>query len=200
MTAPRHPAGTGSVAANGGYPLHLILASIPIAALVMAFGADIALMVTAAPFWGEAAKWLLLGALVFNVLAAVIDFVNLIGLKRARAMGVGLGYGIGNVLVLLVTGANCLLRAGEDAAAASGYGIILSATSVLLLMLTGWLGDALVFRRGVTRDLGDGDSNDPEFLSGGHPDLDGVESLRPLGPSLSAISTAPPPRPSDRVC
>lgn len=169
MTSPSYPSGTGSVAAIGGHPLHPMLVPIPIGALAMALGADIALMVTAEPFWGEAAKWLLLVALIFGILAAIIGFIDLMAINRARTMGIGLG----NILVLLVTGANYLLRAGGEADAASSYGVILSAIAVVLVMLTGWLGGELVFRHGigVASRVGAGETDDPEFLPGGRPDI-----------------------------
>ncbi len=173
MTSPNYPSGTGSVAAIGGHPLHPMLVPIPIGALAMAFGADIALMVTAEPFWAEAAKWLLLAALVFGVLAAVVGFIDLVGINRARTMGVGLGHAIGNVLMLVITGINYLLRAGGEAEAASSYGIILTAIAVLLVMLTGWLGGELVFRHGigVTRKVGSGETGAPEFPAGSRAGL-----------------------------
>lgn len=198
MTAPSYPPGTGGVAS--GHLLHSVLAPIPIGAVVMAFGADIALMVTTEPFWGKAAKWLLLGALVSGILTAVVAIIDMIGISRAQTTSIGVGHRIGDALVLSVTGVNYLLRTDGDAG--SGYGIILTAAAVLLVMLSGWLGGTLTVHRGidVPGNPGLGEVDKPEFLSGGHPDMDGAESLRPLGPSLSAISTVPPPQPSDRAC
>lgn len=170
MTAPRRPTGTGSLATISGYPLHSTLSPIAIGALVTAFGADIALMVTAEPFWGEAAKWLLLGALLFGLLAAMFGFVGPTGVNHTR---ISLGYRIGDALVLIVTGANYLLRTSGDAGMAGSYGIILTGTAVLLVMLTGLFGDGLGFRNGieVTRAIEAGETN-PEFLPGGRPDLE----------------------------
>jgi uncharacterized membrane protein len=173
MTSPSYPAGIGGIAAIGGHPLYPMLVPLPIGALVMALGADTALMVTGEPFWGEAAEWLLLAVLVFGILASIVGFIDLIGINRARTLSIGLGDGIGNILVLFITGTNYLWRVGGEAVTASSYGIILTAAAVAVLMLTGWLGGNLVFRHGigVTGRVGIDQTGNPDFLPGGRPDL-----------------------------
>lgn len=173
MSSPRYPAGTGSVAAIAGHPLHPMIVPLPIGALVLALAADVALMVTANAFWAQAAVWLLLVTLVTGVAAAIVGFIDLMSIRRARSMGIGLAHGVGNLLVLFITGANYLLRVGGTENVASDYGILLSGAAVLLTVVTGWLGGELVFRHGigVTRRVGGPAPAEHEYLPGGEPDL-----------------------------
>src|SRR5690606_39328664 len=106
MSSPRYPAGTGSVAAIAGHPMHPMVVPLPIGALVLALAADIAYFVTENPFWAEGAKWLLLAVLVTGALAAILGIIDLVSLARARRMIIALAHGGGNAGMLAINLSN----------------------------------------------------------------------------------------------
>lgn len=163
MSSPRYPAGTGSVAAIAGHPMHPMVVPLPIGALVLALAADIAYFVTENPFWAEGAKWLLLAVLVTGALAAILGIIDLVSLARARRMIIALAHGGGNAVMLAITLANYLTRPEQAAGEPMIGGFILTVLAVALSMVTGWLGGELSFRDGigVSPGIGDGAGSEP---------------------------------------
>lgn len=149
MSSPRYPAGTGSVAAIAGHPLHPMVVPLPIGALVLALAADIAYFVTENPFWADGAKWLLLAVLGTGALAAILGVVDLVSLARARRMGIALAHGGGNAMMLVITLANYLMRPEQATGEPMIGGFILTVIAVALSMVTGWLGGELSFKHGI---------------------------------------------------
>jgi uncharacterized membrane protein len=58
-------------------------------------------------------------------------------------------HGIGNVAVLLLALVNSLIHAGDGWTAVVPWGLVLSAVTVLVLIVTTWLGRSMVYRYGV---------------------------------------------------
>lgn len=170
--AVRYPSGTGSIVAIAGHPLHPMVVPIPIGALILALAADIGFWITQNPFWTSAATWLLLATLVSGAVAAVLGVIELMGLGRARTLGIGLAHGAGNILLLALTLWNYRLHLGTPEQAYP-YGLIISAVAVVLVMLTGWLGGEMSFRHGVgvSRRIGAGEGGDSDYLPSGREDI-----------------------------
>lgn len=161
-TGPRYPSGTGSVAAIAGHPLHPMVVALPIGALVFALAADIAYLVTENPFWAQGAAWLLLAVLMTGALAAVLGLIDLLSLPRARTMGIAIGHGVGNLMVLAITLVNYLLRIDQVAGEPMLSGFILTVVAVALAGLTGWLGGEMSFRHGIGVSPSIGGAADPD--------------------------------------
>ena len=146
---PHYPAGSGTVAAIGRHPLHPLLVPLPIGFLVGALVADITFAATADTFCARGAFWLLVGGLVTGLIAGLAGMVELLGVPRARAMTMAWVHGLGNVLALVVTFVSILLRWGDPAGPAASTGLVLSVIVVVILLVTGWLGGELSYRRGI---------------------------------------------------
>ena len=137
-----------SKAAIFGHPLHPMLVPFPIAFLVGTLICDIVYAATANPFWADVARWLLVPALVGGGLAAGLGLMDFTTIKRAREGWIGWAHMSGNVVVMLLSAFNLVLR-WNNPVGAEDTGIVISAVVVGLLLVTGWLGGELVFRRRV---------------------------------------------------
>jgi uncharacterized membrane protein len=139
-----------------GHPIHPMLIPFPIAFFTGAFFADLLYLAVGAPFWAEAAFWLLAAGLIGAALAALAGFTDFLGDRRIRALPNAWQHMLGNVILVLIEGANLLLRFGDPEAALPTPGLYVSAAAFLLLGFTGWKGGDLVYhhRVGVPDDAG----------------------------------------------
>lgn len=140
---------TQSRAAVAGHPLHPMLIPFPIAFLSAALLTDLAFWFTGDLFWARASLWLVGAGFVMGCLAAaagIMDFMALSGARDSRAGHVHAG---GNTLVLIFAFVSWMIRLQDAAGGVLPWGLTLSVLTVLLLMVTGWMGGELVYRRGV---------------------------------------------------
>jgi uncharacterized membrane protein len=134
-----------STAKIAGHPLHPMLVPFPIAALVGALVCD--LIGTDDPFWFRASEYLLGAGVVMALLAAVMGVTDLLGDARIRALTIAWVHFLGNLIVVLIEAVNWYRR--YDSGMADTAGLVLSVIAVLLLVVTGWLGWEMVYRRHV---------------------------------------------------
>ncbi|MFC8144463.1 DUF2231 domain-containing protein [Streptomyces paradoxus] len=136
-----------------GHPFHPILVTVPIGAWVTSLVFDIASHVVSTPgFLTQASEWLIAVGVIGALLAATTGFLDLFALPGATpAFRTAL---VHMTLNLLVTGAyvvNFLWRHGDHTGGGSvGVGeLVLSAVSVAVLGVSGYLGGKLAYRYGV---------------------------------------------------
>jgi len=141
-----HPRSTASIA---GHPIHPMLVPFPIAFFTLALVMDIAYWQSSNLTWKHFAEWLLLAGLVFGALAAVAGAVDFFSRREIRARSPAWPHAIGNVIVMFLAFFNSLVHARDGWTGVVPTGLALSFATVLLLLFTGWLGGALVFRHGV---------------------------------------------------
>ena len=144
----RHEAGIESAAAILRHPVHPVLVPLPIAAFVAAFSADVVHLFVPDPFWSLAAFWLLVAGLVTGgvaMVAGAIDFMTLPGVRSLEAAQVHAG---GNLMVLTIALCNLGVRWYQPAYFARWF-VLLSAATVGLLAITGWLGGALAYKHRI---------------------------------------------------
>ena len=147
-TAPRirNPRSTAGIA---GHPIHPMLIPFPIAFFITAFVCDLVFWQTANPGWADATLWLLGAGLIMAALAAVAGLTDVLGEPQIRAMNEAWWHAGLNVLAVLIELYNWYSRYMDGSAAIVPTGLILSAIVVGLLVVTGWLGGHMVFRRRV---------------------------------------------------
>jgi len=138
-----------STARIGGHPIHPMLVPIPIACFVGTLVTDLVYWKTATIMWADMSAWLLtigLVASIFVVLAGLIDFL---GDRRVRALRPAWIHGLGNALVVVLSIFNAFVHSRDAYTSVVPTGLILSAIVVLILLVTGWNGWAMVYRHGV---------------------------------------------------
>jgi len=140
------PRSTASVA---GHPIHPMLVPIPIACYLGALATDIAYANTAEMQWSNFSAWLLLVGIVFTVLAAVAGLIDVLGEPRIRSLAAAWVHAGGNVIVLVLAIFNSFMHTHDAYTSVVPTGLTLSVITVLILLVTGWLGGELVFRHRV---------------------------------------------------
>jgi uncharacterized membrane protein len=141
--------GVRSAASIGGHPLHPALISFPIAFLVGALATDVAFASTRDAFWARVSLWLL-GAGVFTGLAAaVLGLIDFVAIRRVRSTAAGWVHFLGNVGAVGLALANWLMRTGNVENRLIPWGLVLSALTTAILLVTGWLGGELSYRHGI---------------------------------------------------
>lgn len=143
---PSHPRSTARVA---GHPLHVMLVPIPITCFVGTLITDVAYAETANMQWANMSAWLLTVGLIiafFAVLAGLTDFLGDRRIRDLRAVWVHAG---GNAVALVLAIFNDLVHSRDAYTSVVPTGLILSVLTVLILLVTGWMGWELVYRHRV---------------------------------------------------
>lgn len=141
-----HPRSTASIA---GHPIHAALVPFPIVCFTLVLLTDVAYWQTSNLMWQNFGSWLLLVGLVMGGLAGLAGAVDLLSQARVRARAPAWPHAIGNVIVLGLALLNSLVHAGDGWTGVVPWGLVLSAATVLVLIVTVWLGRSLVYHHGV---------------------------------------------------
>jgi uncharacterized membrane protein len=141
--------GLRSTASIAKHPIHPMLVPFPIVCFVGTLLTDIAYWATANIMWADFSAWLLTVGLIMGVLAALAGLVDFLGNRLIRAQAPAWPHLLGNLLVLVLSALNILIHSRDAWTSVVPLGLILSATVVLILPVTGWLGWALVYRHRV---------------------------------------------------
>ena len=132
-----------------GHPIHPMLVPIPIACFVGALFTDIAYVASAEIMWANFSAWLLLVGIVFGVLAAIAGLADFLGNRLVRAQTPAWPHLIGNAVALILAVINLLIHTRDAWTSVWPTGLVLSAITVLILPVTGWLGWDMVYSNGV---------------------------------------------------
>ncbi len=138
-----------STARIGGHPIHPMLVSFPVVCFVGAFVTDLAYWKTTDVMWETFSDWLLTAGLIVGALAALAGVIDFLGSRRVRSLRAAWLHGLGNGLVLALSILNAFVHSRDGYTAVVPTGLILSGLVVLILLLTGWLGWAMVYRHRV---------------------------------------------------
>jgi uncharacterized membrane protein len=136
-----HPQATATIA---GHPIHAMLVPFPIVCFVLALVTDIVYWQTSYLMWAEFSAWLLLAGIAFGILAAIFGAVDFLASAEVRDQRPAWPHAIGNVIVLVLAFFNNLVHAHDGWTGVVPWGLILSALTVLVILVTGWLGASLV--------------------------------------------------------
>ncbi len=88
-------------------------------------------------------------AVIMGGLAAIAGLVDFIGDRNVRAQRPAWPHAIGNLIVLALAFVNMLVHTHDGWTSVMPWGLTLSAVSVLVLLVTGWLGWSMVYRHRV---------------------------------------------------
>jgi len=138
-----------ATATIGGHPIHPMLVPFPIACFVGTFITDCVYWKTANMLWADMSAWLLTAGLVASVFVAIAGLTDFLGDRRIRSLRPAWVHGVGNALVLILSIFNELVHTRDAYTSVVPTGLILSGIVVLILLVTGWNGWAMVYRHGV---------------------------------------------------
>jgi uncharacterized membrane protein len=131
-------------------PLYNLLASFPIACFTGALATDIAYWRTMEMIWTNFSAWLLAVGVAVGVLAWIAELCDLLLHPLLRRMRAGWLQLFGHLVVLVIAFFNNLVHTRDAWTSVVPEGLILSAVTVVLMLLIGWLGTTLVFRREIS--------------------------------------------------
>ena len=146
VTARANPASTARIASH---PIHPMLVPFPIVCFVGTLVMDVAYWKTAEMMWADFSAWLLFAGLVMGVLAAVAGLVDFLSNRLIRALAPAWLHLAGNAVVLVLAFFNALVHSRDAWNSVVPAGLVLSALTVILMLFTGWMGRAMVYRHRV---------------------------------------------------
>lgn len=138
-----------STAAIGGHPLHVMLVPIPVTCFVGALVTDLAYWQSANMQWANMSAWLLTIGLIVALFAVIAGFIDFLGDRRIRDLRAVYIHAIGNAIALILAIFNAFVHSRDGYTSVVPTGLILSALTVLILLVTGWMGWELVYRHRV---------------------------------------------------
>jgi len=128
-------------------PFYAMLAQFPAVCFTLTLLTDIAYWQTSNLLWHNFSAWLLFAGLVGGALALIVGFVEFF--VRPRALRPGWAYVLGGVVVLALALLNSFVHAGDGWTAIVPYGLLLSALTVVVMIIIDWLGRRTVYRDDV---------------------------------------------------
>ena len=138
-----------STASIFGHPIHAMLVPFPIVCFIAALLTDIAYVQTANIMWSNFSIWLISGGLLVGGFAALAGLVDYFGDRRVRAIPTATIHALLNISIWVIELFNAFVHSRDGWTSVVPTGITLSAISVALLAISGWLGGALVYKHGV---------------------------------------------------
>jgi uncharacterized membrane protein len=139
-----NPKSTASIA---GHPIHPVLIPFPVVFFVTAFVTDLVFWWTGYEIWAIASMWFLGAGIVMALAAALFGFIDFVGDARIRDISDAWQHLIGNLIAVVLTLINWLIRYKSGAVAGVfPWGFWISLITVLLLLFNGWKGWEMVYR------------------------------------------------------
>jgi len=126
-----------------------MLVPFPIVCFVGALLTDLAYWFTGELMWANFSAWLITVGVIMGFLAAIAGLIDFIGDPLVRAQPPAWPHLIGNAIALVLAILNMLVHSRDGWTSIVPTGLILSALVVLILLFTGWLGGAMVYRHRV---------------------------------------------------
>ena len=133
----------------GRHPIHPMLVPFPIVCFVGTFLSDLAYWRTMDVMWADFSAWLVTIGVVLGVLTAIAGLIDFLGNRLIREQKPAWPHVIGNAVVLVLSFVNALVHSRDGWTSVVPTGLILSTLSILILLVTGWLGWSLVYRHRV---------------------------------------------------
>ncbi len=143
------PIETRSAVAVGGQPIHAMLVQFPVVCFTLTLLTDIAYWRTVNLMWQNFSSWLLFAGLVFGALAVIAGIIDFAVRPAIRASRPAWPHAIGSVVVLVLALLNSLVHAGDGWTAVVPWGLTLSVITVVVMIITDWLGRSMVYRYGA---------------------------------------------------
>lgn len=130
-------------------PLHPVLVSIPLVCLTGGLLTDLTYWGTAEMMWADFSAWLITVGFILGVLAAIAGLIDFLANRRIRAQAPAWPHAIGNLIVLVLALLNTMIHSRDAWTSVVPTGLILSALTVAVALVTGWLGMAMVRRQAL---------------------------------------------------
>ncbi len=132
-----------------GIPLHRVLQAFPVAGFTGALVTDIIYAQTADIIWADFSDWLLAVGFGFGILALIAGLISLVRRRRMRSGRLSALYIVGSLVVMIIAGFNNFVHSRDAWTSVVPEGLALSVATVVVMVLTYWLGSRLAYRESV---------------------------------------------------
>jgi uncharacterized membrane protein len=135
-------------ASIAGHPIHPMLVPIAIGCFIFSFASDILCLATGHPDpWNLLAYCTMIGGIIGALCAAVPGLIDLLSLPAGYTKSIAVKHMSINLLVVAIYIVNAYMRHGSPQDLK--VPMILSLVTILLLLVSGWLGGKMVYEAGV---------------------------------------------------
>jgi len=140
-------------ASIGGHPIHPMLVPIAIGCFIFSFASDLICLATGDnQLWNTLAYYTMIGGILGALAAALPGLVDLLSLPPGYTKGIAIKHMSINLTVVVIYVINAWMRHGNPSSLK--VPMILSLVTILLLLVSGWLGGKMVYEAGVGVDTG----------------------------------------------
>ena len=140
-------------ASIAGHPIHPMLVPIAIGCFIFSFASDLLCLATGnTQLWSMLAYYTMIGGILGALAAAVPGLIDLLSLPPGYTKSVAIKHMSINLTVVVIYVINAWMRSGNPASLK--LPMILSLVTILLLLVSGWLGGKMVYEAGVGVDTG----------------------------------------------
>jgi uncharacterized membrane protein len=142
-------------ASIAGHPIHPMLVPIAIGCFIFSFASDLICLVSGSVNpWNTLAYYTMIGGILGALAAAVPGLIDLLSLPAGYTKGIALKHMGINLTVVAIYVINACMR--HNAPNDLKLPMILSFVTIVLLVVSGWLGGKMVYEAGVGVDTGAG--------------------------------------------
>jgi uncharacterized membrane protein len=140
-------------ASIAGHPIHPMLVPIAIGCFIFSFASDLICLATGDnQLWNTLAYYTMIGGILGALAAAVPGLVDLLSLPPGYTKSVAIKHMSINLTVVVIYVINAWMRHGNPSSLK--VAMILSLVTILMLLVSGWLGGKMVYEAGVGVDTG----------------------------------------------
>jgi uncharacterized membrane protein len=133
----------------GAYPIHPMLVPFPIACFIGTLLTDITYWRTAEMMWADFSAWLVTVGVILGCIAAIVGAIDFLSNRAIRTQAPAWPPVIGNLVALVLAILNMFVHSRDAWTSVVPWGLTLSAITVAVVLVTGWLGWSMVYRHGV---------------------------------------------------
>lgn len=126
-----------------------MLTPFPTVCFIGALLTDIAYSQSAQMQWANFSAWLIAAGLVMGGFALLALLIDYFGDRQFRAQGIATAYLVLSIAVWVIELFNAFIHSRDVWTSVVPTGLTLSAIAVVLLLVSGWLGATLTYRRGA---------------------------------------------------
>ena len=135
-------------ASIAGHPIHPMLVPIAIGSWILSFAADLICLATGNPNpWNMLAFYAMVGGILGALAAAVPGLIDLLSLPSGFTKSVAIKHMSLNLLIVAIYVGNAWMRSANPQSLK--VPMILSLVTILMLLVSGWLGGKMVYEAGV---------------------------------------------------
>jgi uncharacterized membrane protein len=123
----------------GRRSIHRWLAAFMASCFVGTLATDVAYWGTANMQWADFSAWLLSVGVVVGWVAVVVALIEMLVVRSLLRSRITWPYAIGSLIALIIATVNTFMHTRDAWTSVVPWGLVLSAATVLVLILTGWM-------------------------------------------------------------